>query len=442
MLNPDNLRIYEGKSTIIKAMNQRSGINPELVEWSIADTTLAIISDRGKVFAKKAGKTTIKGVYNSDSAMAQLTIMENRNRGKLFIAPRTIFVKVEDSIKVFPVIDCRRVPDSLINWASLTDTILKVNDEGWIIGLKPGIAKLMAVYNNDTAYCKVEVRDPAQRKVKSRIVIIEIGETRSMFEARDTVTTALTHIVEDTSIVKIDDNYNMIAISVGETIVKVYRDTTLKRIINVLVVDEGTRKAVADSIRQTNKNHIRIKFNNRIRKKHDRVNLCDSINIEVLSDTTEVSLDKSATIEYTATSAEITDDGRAIEIELNKAPSTGEILLFTVAGGIADEEGNDTGFELVLNGTSQSATYVHEIINPVIDFNLFPNPSKSGILNLNASKSIATISVYTISGIRVYKTKINANHATISTPSLPQGMYSVKVRFRDGSVAGKKLIIQ
>jgi len=75
-----------------------------------------------------------------------------------------------------------------------------------------------------------------------------------------------------------------------------------------------------------------------------------------------------------------------------------------------------------------------------IFFGIFPNPVKNGLVNIQSqSNTIKNISIYDVTGRKVYQNKTTTNQLNIS--NLKIGLYFVKVK-QDGKIATRKLVVE
>ncbi len=79
-----------------------------------------------------------------------------------------------------------------------------------------------------------------------------------------------------------------------------------------------------------------------------------------------------------------------------------------------------------------------------ISFAVYPNPNSTGILVVSASEEIASIEVINMVGQVVLTTEVAGaiKSTSISTVDLTKGMYTVRLRFANYSIAQSNLIIQ
>lgn len=79
-----------------------------------------------------------------------------------------------------------------------------------------------------------------------------------------------------------------------------------------------------------------------------------------------------------------------------------------------------------------------------IAFNIYPNPSAKGTVQIEAESNISSIEVYNLLGERVFtdKSALNSNISSLNVGQLHSGSYLVKVYFSENHFSLKKLIIE
>ena len=109
-------------------------------------------------------------------------------------------------------------------------------------------------------------------------------------------------------------------------------------------------------------------------------------------------------------------------------------LLFTGYGGSAN---GDIDMSIVLEVEAENS-----IIELENGFNIYPNPSSGGILNITTEfNNQIELTIYNATGQIVVSEIINSNHTTIGTSDLQTGLYSVVLR-SNTVFAQKSLIIK
>lgn len=78
--------------------------------------------------------------------------------------------------------------------------------------------------------------------------------------------------------------------------------------------------------------------------------------------------------------------------------------------------------------------------NGLVNFKLYPNPV-NGVLNLNATRPIEQVSIYSLLGQQVLETSVNQNQTAINTSPLSAGVYLLKAKI-DGNTATYRFIKQ
>lgn len=74
------------------------------------------------------------------------------------------------------------------------------------------------------------------------------------------------------------------------------------------------------------------------------------------------------------------------------------------------------------------------------NFNVYPNPSSTGIINVNTSIS-STILVFDLNGQMVYNESINAGTNLLDLSNLTSGTYVIGYQTQEGSIRSEKLVI-
>ncbi len=74
-------------------------------------------------------------------------------------------------------------------------------------------------------------------------------------------------------------------------------------------------------------------------------------------------------------------------------------------------------------------------------FNVFPNPSNTGLVTIKASSEPTDVSVFSILGELVEQTNVNSTTVRINTSELTKGIYFVSLSFENGQKITKKIVI-
>lgn len=121
--------------------------------------------------------------------------------------------------------------------------------------------------------------------------------------------------------------------------------------------------------------------------------------------------------------------------EATSLPGIGGNALESFDGGETWAEAE--GFNLVfdVSGFCKETLSVNDLEKP--DFNFYPNPVKDE-LNITSKSEIKNISIYNVSGQRVFVSRSNSNK--INTSALSTGVYMVKAELANGQIETFKIV--
>ncbi|MEN9002454.1 MAG: T9SS type A sorting domain-containing protein [Flavobacteriales bacterium] len=74
-------------------------------------------------------------------------------------------------------------------------------------------------------------------------------------------------------------------------------------------------------------------------------------------------------------------------------------------------------------------------------FNVFPNPSNTGLVTIKASSVPTTVAVFSILGNLVENTNAESTTVRVNTSKLPKGVYFVALSFENGQKITKKIVL-
>lgn len=74
-------------------------------------------------------------------------------------------------------------------------------------------------------------------------------------------------------------------------------------------------------------------------------------------------------------------------------------------------------------------------------FNVFPNPSSTGLVTIKASSVPTTVTVFSIVGEKVEETNTESTTIRINTSKLTKGIYFVSLSFENGQKITKKIVL-
>jgi len=73
---------------------------------------------------------------------------------------------------------------------------------------------------------------------------------------------------------------------------------------------------------------------------------------------------------------------------------------------------------------------------------IYPNPFKSGNLNIKTDEKINKVGFYLLTGTKIYEKEIVGTEVSFTMPQLNVGIYLVKVKMENGKVLPTLLIVE
>lgn len=139
-LNKSKAIIYVGNTLKLKLKNAVSS----QVKWTSSNKKIATVDNKGKVVAKKSGKTQIVAKYKTKKYKAIITVKSNKlNKKEVTLYKgsgyQLSFSKYEGKAK----------------WRSSNSSVAKVNTNGYVTAIKEGSAIITATVKSEKYNCLV-----------------------------------------------------------------------------------------------------------------------------------------------------------------------------------------------------------------------------------------------------------------------------------------------
>ena len=189
---------YQTKTLKIKVTPEDYPINS--IKWKSSDKSIATVSSKGKVTAKKAGTCTITATVNGKELSCEVTVKKPQmNKTK-----KTVYVDETYQLEVLG-------GKGDITWKSSDKKIAKVSSKGKVTALKPGTVTITAKKGSKTYKCKITVKWPPEDGVtKTKKIDLPNGAYGETYEftlkGKSTVTiTAKINSGTDSLYIVLDD---------------------------------------------------------------------------------------------------------------------------------------------------------------------------------------------------------------------------------------------
>lgn len=133
----------EGDELILKATVLPENATTKTVTWTSSDDNIAAVDESGKVSALKPGKATIKAMAGEKSAECAISVIKKVILVQsVTIEPENAEVIEGESLQLKAVIMPDDATDTEVEWASSNPSVVTVNSEGLITGVKSGTTKV------------------------------------------------------------------------------------------------------------------------------------------------------------------------------------------------------------------------------------------------------------------------------------------------------------
>lgn len=137
--------------------------NGKAPKWTSSSSRIASVNTYGMVTAKKDGVATITAKVKGGEASCKVTVKKT----KVSLSKSSISMERGES-HTLSAISSNKSP---ITWKSSHKSIATVDDNGKVIGIKPGESIITATADGSSASCKVKIKYPSVKLDKKKITL-------------------------------------------------------------------------------------------------------------------------------------------------------------------------------------------------------------------------------------------------------------------------------
>ena len=243
----------------LKATVSPSNAENKTLTWSSSNSAVAVVSSSGKVTAKKVGSATItatlgEGFSDKDNITANYNVHVVRNITSLTVdAPATIDLTEGSKPLTINVVPQNHTDELVSTFVSSNESIASVDENGVVTPHKAGSVVITCTFKstyeiegeeivNVNKTVRKTIRVTSSRiNLGSSTYTVNAGNTVNMnattYPNNDSLNSNMMYKSEDESIVRVDEQGNLIPTGVGSTTVTAY--------INPDAIHGGTIEATA-----------------------------------------------------------------------------------------------------------------------------------------------------------------------------------------------------
>lgn len=161
-LNHESTKLTVGESIALEATVGPDAATNKKVDWKSNDENIATVSDEGVVTAHNVGQTTIRATANDGGgakAACVITVTPTMV-SSIALNPESLEIRKNRQAQLSATVSPINASDARIVWSSTDETVVKVSEEGVVMGIAPGDAVVKARAQDGSlveASCTVKV---------------------------------------------------------------------------------------------------------------------------------------------------------------------------------------------------------------------------------------------------------------------------------------------
>lgn len=170
-ISPSAVTLYKGQSKALKASVSGPG---KKVTWKSSNKSIATVSSKGRVTAKKKGTVTISATANGVTAKCKVSVKNPTIR----LNRSSVILNISDTFALKATVKGK---STKVTWKSSNKKVATVNGKGKITAKKKGTAVISVTANGVTAKCKVVVKKASGGiKLNYTSLVLSVGEGKDL----------------------------------------------------------------------------------------------------------------------------------------------------------------------------------------------------------------------------------------------------------------------
>lgn len=214
-ISKSSLSLYVGGSETLSATTSPRG---ESVSWSSSNSGVASVDSSGRVTAHSAGSATITAMINSGTRSVSATCRVTVETPSIELSATSLSMEIGDTKTLTAYV---KPSGQSVSWSSSDTSVATVSSNGQVTAVGAGSATIRAeVSANGRTYtntCSVTVKGGNPPKIVIGMIHmwLQVGDEETIHPMRATEDADITWSSSDNSVLRIDSNGKVTAISPG-----------------------------------------------------------------------------------------------------------------------------------------------------------------------------------------------------------------------------------
>lgn len=154
-LSAEEVNLSVGQSETVYAALTPDGTT-DSVQWSTADPSVAVVDADGTVTAVAPGKTSLTAFVNGKVSQTIPVQVEKKAAENIYLKQKNVQIRVTESVMLEAEVEPADSGSKII-WSVNDGTIVNVRQDGRVIGLKEGCARVTVTAGGHSDTCEVTV---------------------------------------------------------------------------------------------------------------------------------------------------------------------------------------------------------------------------------------------------------------------------------------------
>lgn len=185
-LNKKNTTLLVGENETLAATINPTNATNYNITWTSSNPSVATVNSSGKITATGVGTTTITASSGTTEAKCEVTVTYSLSLNGISINKSNLTIKEKEKEQLNIIYNPSNATNKKVTWKSSNESIVTINQNGYLTAIAPGTATITAVSNDGgyVATCKVTVEEISKKVTDISLdkseINIQIGQTEEL----------------------------------------------------------------------------------------------------------------------------------------------------------------------------------------------------------------------------------------------------------------------